>query len=239
VAPGLKTLPGAPVETEQVDGKDAAPCRKGLEARARKGEAAFLQHPPRTRVDHPGGGGQFPVGRIGEEGVEHRARGLRGVTMAPMRDAEPVAQARRAVPRIRPDADHADEAVRPGAGRDRHREAGAFGVLAAGPQDEIIHGGGRQRMRDARRHLRDRFLPGQTQYGLGVGLPGPAQPEPAGFEAEDVVAGKVGKHVALRSGVRRSDGRRTLPCRRCGIARPNDEGEVASHLPFLDRAWLF
>ena len=49
-------------------------------------------------------------------------------------------------------------------------------------------------MRNSRRHLRDRFLTGQTHDGLYVRKAGPAQPQAAGFQAENIVTGEVGKH---------------------------------------------
>src|SRR5690606_23470257 len=50
------------------------------------------------------------------------------------------------------------------------------------------------RMRNSGRHLRDRFLTGEAYDGLGIRKTGPAQPEAAGLEAEDIVTGEVGKH---------------------------------------------
>jgi hypothetical protein len=49
-------------------------------------------------------------------------------------------------------------------------------------------------MRNSGRHLRDSFLTGEAYDGLHVRKAGPAQPQAAGLQAENIVTGEVGKH---------------------------------------------
>src|SRR5205814_7490 len=70
-------------------------------------EAAFLQDVARRRIGDTGARNQVLGIEFLEEEIDHRARGFGAETLAPMRDAEPVAEFRR-LRRAAIDADHAD-----------------------------------------------------------------------------------------------------------------------------------
>src|SRR5688572_11447847 len=195
--PALQARPHPPVEAEAIDREDAAAGREGHHPRSDEGEAALLEHPPRGRIHDPRRRGELPRLRIGEEGVDQRPGGFRGVALAPMGAADPVAEMGNAVLGARLDSDRPDRAV--ALAGDREREAGPFRVVAPGAQHEGFDIADRQRMRDPRRHLGYGFLTGEADGGLGIGAARPAQPETAGLKPKNVVAGEVGKHGLLRS----------------------------------------
>ena len=122
---------------------------------------------------------------------------------------------------IRADADHADQAVRPPFRRDGELQALAVRIGPPGLEDKSPGIVRVIRMRNSRRHLRDRFLTGEAYDGLRIRKAGPAQPQAAGLEAENIVTGEVGKHrlAPIRSGppwaLEMTKGRWTshLPCR--------------------------
>jgi len=196
--------PGRAIEPELLAGEEPAACRQRLEERALLPEAGLLQHTPRGRVDDACVGIDRRHVDKREQRVDQRLHGLRRKALAPMRRAEPVADegdARRLPVR----ADHADQLVGLGARRDRQHEMLAQRIALAHREDEGLHRIDRVGMWDSGRHLGHGFLSRETQDGGSIGHAGPAQPETAGLEPEDIVAGQFGEHRSLRRRKRKKE----------------------------------
>ncbi len=165
------------------------------EARALIGEAAFLEHPPRGRIDDPRGSGDLAAFSIGEERIDERPRRLGGIALPPGRGAEPDSR----------DAACPSSGLGPMPTTPMRLLGLPFGVMAScRPCPSALDlramntnrsaSCGSVRVRNSCRHLGDRFLTGETHDGLYVRKTGPAQPEAARFQTENIVTGEVGKH---------------------------------------------
>src|SRR5712672_826516 len=94
-APVLQRRPDAARQAEAVDRGRGAQRLEAVQLDAAPLEAAFLQDVARGRVGDAGARDQVLGIEFLEEEIDHRARGFGAKTLAPMRDAEPVAEFRR------------------------------------------------------------------------------------------------------------------------------------------------
>src|SRR6266571_1228965 len=91
LAPSLQRSPKPAVETEAIDRRGARDGADAQQARARPLEAALFQNAARRRIGDARRRLDRLVAEVGEDVVDHRAHGLRGVAFAPVLDAQPVA----------------------------------------------------------------------------------------------------------------------------------------------------
>src|SRR5262245_60298962 len=91
VPPALQRRPHAAIEAKAVDRDGAAEREHTPQLHIGPLEAALLQHAARGRIDHAGAGAKLLAAEFLEGVVDHRARCFGRVTLAPERDAEPVA----------------------------------------------------------------------------------------------------------------------------------------------------
>src|SRR4249919_3796345 len=94
-APILQRRPDAARQAEAVDRGRASQRLEAVQFDAAPLEAAFLQDVPRRRVGDAGGRYQVLGIEFLEEEIDHRARGFSAEPLAPMLDAEPIAELRR------------------------------------------------------------------------------------------------------------------------------------------------
>src|SRR5690349_6023258 len=106
-APMLERRPHAARQAEFVDRGGAAERLEAVQFDAAPLEAALLQYVARGRVGHAGACEQMLAGKLLEEIVDHRARSFSAETLAPMFDAQPVAELGRFVAG-HVEADHAE-----------------------------------------------------------------------------------------------------------------------------------
>ena len=90
--PALQRRPDAAGKTEGVDGTRRAERLEAMQLDAGPLEAALLQDVARHRVGDAGAGEQRLLIELLEEIVDRGARGLGAETLAPMLEAEPVAE---------------------------------------------------------------------------------------------------------------------------------------------------
>src|SRR5258705_1189242 len=105
--PVLQRRPDTARQAEAVDRGRASQRLEAVQLDAAPLEAAFLQDIARGRIGDAGARNQVLGIEFLEEEIDHRARGFGAETLAPMRDAKPIAEFRR-VRRAAVDADHAD-----------------------------------------------------------------------------------------------------------------------------------
>src|SRR5262245_13718125 len=91
LAPAAQRGPQAAVEAEAVDRCRRRDGAEALQLHAGPLEAALLEHAPRRRVADPRARLQRLEAERGERMVDHGARRLGGVALAPIRHAKPVA----------------------------------------------------------------------------------------------------------------------------------------------------
>ena len=91
----LQRRPHAARQPEAVDRGRAAERLEAVQLDAAPLEAALLEDVARGRVGDAGAGEQMLAGKLLEEIVDRGARGLGAKTLAPVLDAEPVAELRR------------------------------------------------------------------------------------------------------------------------------------------------
>src|SRR5438876_1015923 len=166
-APALERGPDRALEPEAVDRRRAFQRTDAIEPDPGPLEAAFLQHPPRSRIGDAGTGLQRLELEIGEGVVDQRARRLGGEAAAPVRHAEPAAELRHQARSTRPVAQlepaRADE--RALGERDHERR---LPVRPVGRGQERFGIRERIGMRDARRVLGDAALVAENRDVLGV-----------------------------------------------------------------------
>src|SRR5713226_65674 len=109
-APVFQRRPDAAREAEAIDRRRGAQRLEAMQLDAAPLEAAFLQDVARGRIGDPRAGDQVLDIELLEGEIDHRARRLGAKTLAPMFDAEPVAEFR-PVGLAPVDADHADRRV--------------------------------------------------------------------------------------------------------------------------------
>src|SRR6266404_2127166 len=130
VVPGLQRRPHTARKPEAVDRRRRSQCLEAMQLDAAPLEAAFLQNVARRRIRDPRAGDQVLDIEFLEGEIDHRPRRLGAKPLAPILDAQPVAEFRRV--RLAPvDTDHAD--------RDKiafDQEHG-FGTVIRGGADEL------------------------------------------------------------------------------------------------------
>src|SRR5262245_19478997 len=174
-APILERRPHAARQPELVDRGRAAERTEAMQLDAAPLEAAFLQNVARGRVGDSGAGKQMLAGRLLEEIVDRRARGLGAKALAPMLDTKPVAELGR-IGLMHDEADHAD----------RHEivlnEERKFPRLGCGVTHELDGVLLRIGMRQTTRILGDAAVVGETRNRIYVRERRPAQAQPFGLE---------------------------------------------------------
>src|SRR5262245_51940258 len=85
------------VETETIDRRGQVERADPIETHARPLEAAFLQHPARSRVAPPRAARQRVAAEIANGVIDHGAHGFGAVALAPEWNAEPIAELRRSL----------------------------------------------------------------------------------------------------------------------------------------------
>src|SRR5581483_578833 len=186
LAPALERSPQAAIEAEAVDRRRARQRADACQAGAGPLEAALLQHAARRRVGDASGRLQRVAFEVGEGVVDHRAHRLGGVALAPMLDAEPVADLWRMPVDLR-EAAGADHRLVPLPG-ERDEEDGLVGGSHRG--DEVLGIGEPVRMRNACRVLGDAAVVRQRGYDFSVPKARRAQHEPRGLEDGDTPLAK-------------------------------------------------
>src|SRR5882757_2661576 len=110
IAPALQRRPNAARQAEAVDRRRGSQRFEAVQLDTAPLEAAFLQNVARRRIGDPGARDQVLDIELLEREIDHRARSLGSKPLAPVLEAEPIAEFRRL--RLAPvDADHADRRV--------------------------------------------------------------------------------------------------------------------------------
>src|SRR4051812_38742479 len=130
IAPALERRPHAAGKPEAVDRRRRSESLEAMQFDAAPLEAAFLQNVARSRIGDSRARGQVLDIEFLEGEIDHRSRRFGAKTLAPILDAQPVAEFRRG--RFAPvDADHAD----------RHKvvfdQEYGFGTIVRGGADEL------------------------------------------------------------------------------------------------------
>ena len=162
-------------EPEAVDRGRAAQRLEAVQLDAAPLEAAFLQNVARGRVGDAGARDQVLGIEFLEEEIDHRARGFGAKTLAPMRDAEPVAQFRR-VRCAAVDAHHAERRM---ILLDQKHGFAAVGGRRAHEFDRVILQIG---VRQAAGIFRNAAIIGEMRNRFYVRERRPAQRQPFGLE---------------------------------------------------------